>query len=194
MTYENSIRENEACVLIESPRWGDAEFFGKWLLAADKANRLWSEAAKDSNFAKGVERLRVVYAPDFGDAALSLFLELRYEFVTFLVRLDSDEGELFAMMAEMGFFALTGQRYQMIIPARLSITKVKRALLRFAQTEDNEYALHPEHLVTAMPFVEAKAWQKRLRAMDENQRNADRLALLADFIAAKTNGGAPRGF
>jgi hypothetical protein len=106
-------------------------------------------------------------------------LELRYEFVTFLVRLDSDEGELFAMMAEMGFFVLTGQRYQMVVPNRLNIAKVKRAMLRFAQTEDNEYFLHPEHLVTAMPFVEAKAWQKRLRAMRKNHGNADRL-MLAD--------------
>ena len=26
------------------PRWGDAEFYGKWLLAAAKAEALWKEA------------------------------------------------------------------------------------------------------------------------------------------------------
>jgi hypothetical protein len=51
------------------------------------------------------------------------------------------------------------------------MTKVKKALLRYAQTEDSEYILHPEHLVTAMPFLEAKA---------ENHRNADRHVLLGD--------------
>jgi hypothetical protein len=30
------------------------------------------------------------------------------------------------------------------------------------------------------PFLEAKAWQKRLRAMRENRRNADRHVLLGD--------------
>jgi hypothetical protein len=62
VNYENPIREDEGCILVEGPEWGDAEFFGKWLLAADKANRLWNEAAKDSNFAKRVERLRVGFS------------------------------------------------------------------------------------------------------------------------------------
>jgi hypothetical protein len=29
MTDENPIREDEACILVEGPEWGDAEFFGK---------------------------------------------------------------------------------------------------------------------------------------------------------------------
>ena len=78
-------------------------------------------------------------------AATFLFLELRGQYASFMLRLDSEEGELFAMLAEMGFFALTGQRYQMVIPYRLSLAKVKRALLRFAQTEDAEFVLHPEY-------------------------------------------------
>jgi hypothetical protein len=151
----------------------------KWLLAADKANKLWNEAAKDSNFAKRVELVTVMYIPDFAVAALYMALELREQKVTFLLRLYSDDANMFAMMAEMGFFALTGQRYRMVIPKRLNMTKVKRALLRYAQTEDSEYILHPEDLVTTMPFVEAKAWQKRLRAMRKNHGNVDRL-MLAD--------------
>jgi len=87
-----------------------------------------------------------------------MLLELREQRVTFLLRLDSEDADMFAMMTEMGFFAMTSQRYQMVIPKRLNMTKVKRALLRYAQTEDSEYILHPEHLVTAMPFLEAKAW------------------------------------
>jgi hypothetical protein len=121
-----------------------------------------------------------MYIPDFAVAALYMLLELREQRVTFLLRLDSEDADMFAMMTEMGCFAMTGQRYQMAIPKRLNMTKVKKALLRYAQTEDSEYILHPEHLVTAMPFLEAKAWQKRLRAMRENHRNADRHVLLGD--------------
>ena len=84
----------------------------------------------------------------------------------------------FTMMVEMGFFVLTGQRYQMVIPTRLTIGKVKRAALKLAQTEDEEYYLHPEYLVVTMPYAEAKAWQVRLRGMSEDNRCADKLLLL----------------
>jgi hypothetical protein len=33
-------------ILIEGPGWNDAEFYGKWLLAAAEAQRLWTEAAE----------------------------------------------------------------------------------------------------------------------------------------------------
>jgi hypothetical protein len=102
--------------------------------------------------------------------------------VAFTLRPDSEEGELFAMMAELGFFVLTGERYQMVIPTSTDIGQLKKALLRFAETEDAEYWLHPEHLVTTMPFASAMAWQSRLLAMDEQRRNADRIVLLSSFV------------
>jgi hypothetical protein len=82
------------------------------------------------------------------------------------------------MMAEMGFFVVTGQRYQMVIPTRLNMEKVKGAALKFARTEDEEYCLHPEYLVATMPKTEAEAWQKRLRTMNPAHRCADRAVLL----------------
>jgi hypothetical protein len=81
-------------------------------------------------------------------------------------------------MTEMGFFVRTGQRYQMTIPTRLDIHKLKSAMLKLAQTEDEEYYLHPEYLVATMPYAEAEAWQHRLRDMDQDRRHADRLLLL----------------
>lgn len=75
-------------------------------------------------------------------------------------------------------FVLTGQCYQMAIPPRLTISIVKAAVLRYAETEDAEYYLHPEHLATTMSATEAEEWQRRLRCMDERQRNADRATLL----------------
>ena len=82
------------------------------------------------------------------------------------------------MMAKMGFFILTDQRYQMAIPAQMNMDVVKRAALMFAKTEDEEFYLHPEYLVATMPYAEAKAWQERLCKMDEADRCADRLLLL----------------
>jgi hypothetical protein len=38
------------CILIEGPRWGDAEFYGRWLLAAAATQRLFKEATKDQVF------------------------------------------------------------------------------------------------------------------------------------------------
>jgi hypothetical protein len=43
------------------------------------------------------------------------------------------------MMVEMGFFVLTGERYQMVIPPRLNMDRVKMAALKLAETEDEEY-------------------------------------------------------
>ena len=179
MNQEGSIDESEPFILIEGAKWGDAKFYGNWLLAAARADALWKKAIEAPSFCKQVERLMVVYTPDFGIGAIVLLSQIEKYCTSFLVRLNSElEAESFTMMVDMGFFVLTGQRYQMVIPTGLSVEKVKRATLRYAQTEDEKYVLHPEHLVTTMPYAEAQAWQMRLRAFDENCRCADRLLLL----------------
>jgi hypothetical protein len=76
------------------------------------------------------------------------------------------EGESFAMMVAMGFFTFSAPRYQMTIPSHLTEMQVKQAILNFSQTEDAEFMLHPEHLVTAISLAEARAWQDRMRAID----------------------------
>jgi hypothetical protein len=154
---------------------------GAGLLAAAKADALWKNAIQDPIFAMQAERVLMVYLPDFGMAATWLVWQLQENLVSFMIRINgAEEIEEFAMMVGMGFFVLTGQRYQMVIPARLNMAKVKSAVLKFVQTEDEEYCLHPEYLVATMPYAEAKAWQKRLRDMDEAHRCADMLLLLGD--------------
>jgi hypothetical protein len=119
------------------------------------------------------------YIPDFNIAATVLLSRLEQNFASLVVDLNSEiEPEEFAMMVGMGFFVRTGQRYQMVIPKRLTLGKVKNAALALAKTEDEEYILHPEHIITIMPYGEAKAWQTRLRKMNEVHRQADRLVLL----------------
>ena len=51
-----------------------------------------------------------------------------------MVCLDVEMGlDEFIMMVEMGFFVRTGQRYQMVIPAGVTMGKVKRSALKFAK-------------------------------------------------------------
>jgi hypothetical protein len=169
----------ELCALVEGPKWADTKFYGNWLLAAAKANELWTEALENPRFSKRVDRLTIAYLPDFNIGATVMLSRLERNLASFVVELNGEEEpEEFAMMIGMGFFVLTGQRYQMVIPTRLTLRKVMKAALRLAKTEDEEYFLHPESIITTMPCAQAKAWQSRLRQMDEVHRVADRLLLL----------------
>jgi hypothetical protein len=161
-----STARKSPCVLVEGPSWGDAEFYGRWLLAAAEAEAFWKNAYKDSEFQKQVDRVCLAYIPGFGISATLIITELREHKTSLIIDLSTEEGEHFAMMVAMGFFTFCAPRYQMTIPSHLTEMQVKQAILNFAQTEDAEFMLHPEHLVTAISFAEARAWQDRMRAID----------------------------
>jgi hypothetical protein len=154
-------------VLVQGPAWGDAQFYGEWLLAAAKAEAYWKEAYADEDFKQQIDRVCVVYIPDFGIAATRMIMQLMAYRTTFLIELNSEDGDDFAMMVEMGFFARSNPSYQMTLPGLLTSERVKAAIFKFAKTEDDEFALHPEYLVTAMPLSEATALQNRLRAIHD---------------------------
>jgi len=166
MTNLSVVRKGP-CVLVQGPSWGDAEFYGRWLLAAAEAETFWRHAYEDSEFRKRVDRVCVVYMPHFGISATAIIIELGEYRTSLTIDLNSEESENFAMMAAMGFFTFSAPRYQMSIPSHLTETQVKKAILKFAQTEDAESVLHPEHLVTAITFAEATTWQERMCAIDE---------------------------
>jgi hypothetical protein len=84
-----------------------------------------------------------------------------------LIELNSEDGNDLAMMAEMGFFALRKSSYQMTVPRLLTLEKVKAAICKYAKTEDDEFTLHPEYLVTPMPFSEATILQHRLQTIND---------------------------
>jgi hypothetical protein len=83
----------------------------------------------------------------------------------------------FVLMSEMGFFSLTGERYQMTLPSLLDVNKVKQAHIKLAETEDEEW-IHPERLVADMPYSRAEMFQQLLGKMNQSHRLADRYALL----------------
>ena len=181
MSYlkEVSIDESEPRVLVEGPGFGDTEFFGRWLLAAAKANAFWLNALEDKTFQSRVDLILCQCAiPDFGIGATTMLSWLEKKVASFVVDPNDTVGTEFVMMVEMGFFVLTGQRYQMVIPSRLTMEKVKRAAVKYAETDDTEFCLHPEYLIVTMPYGEANAWQTRLQNMDRAHRVADRNLLL----------------
>jgi hypothetical protein len=154
-------------VLVEGPEWGDAKFYGEWLLAAAKAESLWKEALGDQDFAKKVERVSVCYIPDFGIAATMMLMRLKSHWTRFVIDVDSEEGEELAMMFGMGFFAQRYRSYQMTLPSCVTAEKVREAVLEYAKTEDEDFVTHPERILAAMPFADATALLHRLGAMDE---------------------------
>lgn len=154
-------------VLIKTAPWGDAEFYGKWLLAVARAEAFWRELLKDPEFAERVERLCMSSIPDFGIFASIMLTQLGEYRTSHLISLDSEEGDHFAIMASMGFFVPMDKHYKMAIPPNLTKAAVEAATIKYAETEDKEYMLHPEYLVGSMSFSEANAWQRRWRATDE---------------------------
>jgi hypothetical protein len=172
-------KKNETCILVEGPSWGDAEFYGNWLLLAAKASELLQQATmNDLEFREAIDALEMVRCLDFGIMAtvfVSQFTDKKFH--TFVVNADSVDLIEFVLMAEMGFFALTGDRYQMTTPSNLGMDKVKRAHLKLARTEDEDW-IHPERLVVDMPYARAAEYQRLLNDMNQEQRLADRRLLL----------------
>jgi hypothetical protein len=60
-------------ILIESPGWNDAAFYGNWLLAAAQAQRIWTEAVEtDCEFKLQIERLEVMGSVQLGTEAFRI--------------------------------------------------------------------------------------------------------------------------
>jgi hypothetical protein len=166
-------------VLVEGPGPGAAEFLGRWLLAAVQADQMLHEQFKQNpSLKEQVSRLEVAYLVSFSPAATE-FVELLMKNLTcFSLPLWGEWCEIFPVMAELGFFRRTGDRYQMTIPEGVSGLRIEAALLKLAATEDAQYFLHPEHFVTCLNKADAARWQLRLEGLPWMQRVADRNFLL----------------
>ena len=51
---------------------GDAQFYGKWLLASGTAEDFWEKAYADQDFQKQNDRVCICCIPDFGIASSAL--------------------------------------------------------------------------------------------------------------------------
>jgi hypothetical protein len=179
---EEAVRHDatqSGCILVEGPWRGDAHFYGNWLLCAARVNEIVHELKNsDADFRRATETIEIIFGLDFGISATVFLRKLAdTTHVTFTIDTASQELIDFVLMAEMGFFSLTGERYQMTLPSDLDAPKVKKAHLKLADTEDDEW-IHPELLVAPMSCSRAKLFQSLLGKMNPGHRMADRRALL----------------
>ena len=179
-TVSDKIAAKKCWVLIEGPAPGDAHFMGRWLLAAAEADKLLQEQyEQDPSFKLTISRFELVYAFAFSPSATKSIELLMKDLTSFSLSVSEEPwGEVFAVMAEIGFFSQTGDRYQMTVPKEVSHTKIKTALLRLAATEDDSQFLHPEHLVHCLDERDTREWQLRLERLPWMHRVEDRNMLL----------------
>jgi hypothetical protein len=166
-------------VLVEGPAPGDAQFLGRWLLAAARADKLLRELfEQDPEFKRSVARIELLYAFAFSPAATKFIQLLMKDLTSFSWSVFDLWGEVFPVMAKIGFFSQTGERYQMTIPKAITPAKIKAALLRLLMTEDEDNFVHPEHLVRCLKQGDVRDWQLRLQRLPWTHRVADRNILL----------------
>jgi hypothetical protein len=166
-------------VLVEGPEPGDAQFLGRWLLTAAKADKLLQEQLeRDPEFKLSVERIELECAFQFSPTATKSIELLMKDSTSFSLSVFDLWGDVFAVMAEIGFFSRTGDRYQMTLPKPVTRAKIKAALLRLVNTEDEDNTMHPEHLVCCLDQREIRDWQFRLDRLPWTHRVADRNILL----------------
>jgi hypothetical protein len=179
-------------ILVEGPGPGDAEFLGRWLLAAVEADQTLEVQFKRNTALKDqISRVEIVYHVRFSSGATRFIELLMRNLTSFTLSIGDEWSELFAIMAGVGFFRLTGERYQMTIPEEISGSTIEAVLLELAATEDSEYYLHPERLVYCVSKDHAQSWCSRLERLSWMQRVADRNILLdeADVAAATERNG-----
>jgi hypothetical protein len=153
-------------VVVEGPGFNEVAFLGRWLLAADEADqKLMQQFKKNPRLRQQVARLEVLYMISFTSPAIK-FVELLMEhLVCFSLDLSDEWGESFAVMVDLGFFRLNGSRYQMTIPNKISGSRIEAALLRLADTEDQESFLYPEHLVAILRKADAQEIEETLKSL-----------------------------
>jgi hypothetical protein len=96
-------------VLVEGPAPGDAQFLGRWLLTAAKADKLLQEhLERDLEFKLSVARIELVYAFQFSPTATKSIELLMKDSTSFSLSVFDLWGDVFVVMAEIGFFFADG--------------------------------------------------------------------------------------
>jgi hypothetical protein len=180
---EDPFDPSDPSMLIEGGPWGDVVFCANWLLAAAKAEAMWNLIQGDKQFGT----LLVEAIPNLGVGALDFLSRIKHCSCVIKLSLDSEPIgtsilEEFVMMCDLGFFTLAGDRYLMTVPTQgPDIDVLRAAASKICETEDVDYILHPERFITAMPRLKAEEWERRLSAMNQQQRCSDRAVFLEDW-------------
>ncbi len=170
---------NDLWILAEGPAISDAQFAVDWLQAAIDADRMLEQVFEQHpEFRKCLPSREMAFAA----AALAFigkWIEERGVF-SFSLIVRNSRADIFSVMAGVGFFILTGGRYQLTMPDDLRLEKIVDALRSLAATEDEDGVLYPHRLLVTMSQPETDDWKEKLDSMNLQQRLADRDALLAE--------------
>jgi hypothetical protein len=171
----------EAYVTVEGPSCSDAELMMQWLQAAIECDRLLEQYRQEHpEFRDSISNLEVIALIYFKSAATAFLRKWLKSRVAFSLSLRSSFWiTMFTIMVGIGFFTRTGDRYQITVPNRISIDEIAEASIALAQTEDDQYYLHPERFLVTTTRYWAKSIRQRLRSLDESTRLAEREVLLA---------------
>ena len=125
----------EQCALVEGPVWARYEVL--WPNGCWRLRKPMSYGPKPSIIAvstSGSTDCWWLISPTSTSRATVLLSRLEQNLASLVVDLNGEvEPEEFAMMVGMGFFVLTGRRYQMVIPTRLTLGKVMNAALEIGK-------------------------------------------------------------
>jgi hypothetical protein len=186
MSLSDLIDENEPCVIVQGPSWdrtasllprmtaegqtrdtwASADFYGKWLLAAAKADAVWQKVKAEPRYEKQLERLPKDYLPAFGPTSFWLVSKLANNAFTAIFSMKGKEEELrgwFLTMRHIDFFVFSAGYYEMRVPHRLSMAGIKNAVLAgTVRMNDWKLCRRPEYSSPTMSFAEATGLQIRL--------------------------------
>jgi hypothetical protein len=169
---------NDLWILVEGPAVSDARFAIDWLQAALDADRILEQLFEQHpDFRKCIPRREIGFATS-ALAFMGMWLEGEGVFSISLVR--DCRANIFSMMAGLGFFTLTGGRYQLTMPVDLKVEKIVDAMRSLSATEDEEGSFYPHRLLVTMSLPETDNWKEKLTSMKLQERLADRDALLAE--------------
>ena len=145
-------------VVVQCPSYGDAEFASRWLgAAADSDRMLTNYRNANPDFKTATENLGLITAVDFSSAALAFVSYWQDSWPAFTLNLQTSEWfEAFAYMVGTGFFTRFDQHYQMTQPHALTSEAIARALVRLAETWDENDYLNPEWLLTTLSEKDAR--------------------------------------
>ncbi|MGY4513345.1 hypothetical protein [Bradyrhizobium sp. USDA 3650] len=161
---------NTPHLLLEMTEEPDCRFLAAWLFRAAQAQRLWSRALEERDFADHVALLHADGIPDLAARAMEIFGELEHQHHVATVELNPDTDILFdrefGLLERLGFFTYSGDSYWMALPKVLTSAAVKRAALEVATTVemDGLELICPERLLHTLSKKEAEGLRAGLMA------------------------------
>jgi hypothetical protein len=162
MHHSPAAARSDLVALVQTPTWGDVKFFGHWFLAVAEAKQAMEVALESDPRLR--ERFEFAVKTDLGIDALLYIHYIVGWYSSFVIDITSEDADGFFVFAQLGFFVLTGNRYQMSIPQNISPKDAAAAIERLLSTEDGEFVRHHENIIKCMTRSDAAECQRQLRA------------------------------